>query len=131
MIVLRIRNRNRAFFVEMDRSTQTSGVGGKKDAVIRQKFLIYRRLIRDFRSHPQFEGITSMRLMVVCLTESRLENLRLVARDINFPCVFTCLPRVIDITDPNTAWGWEYKRANLLAAPLFSSPSRSPPGSLL
>lgn len=132
-VILRIRGKSLLFFLEIDRSTQTSGIGGKGKAIIQQKLLSYRTLGRSLRQHPEFAGAHSSRVMFVCLTESRLENLRLIAHDIGHRkgVCFTCLPRYLQITSPHTAKGWSYRRTNLLAAPVFSFPIRPPPHSLL
>ena len=135
VVLLRIRGKVRAFFLEMDRSTQTSGAGGSKQATFRKKLEHYRFLSRHFRHHDQLKAhhVTSIRLMVVCQNEKRLESLRTLARSMGLDkqCAFTCWTRLIVVTDPHKASGWNYLLANFLAAPLFSFPARSPPASLL
>jgi len=134
VVILRIRGKAQVFFVEMDRSTQTSGVGGQEKAVIRQKLEQYRSLSRNLYQQGELSPyrVKSMRLMMVCKTEARLKNLCTVAHDMGIKqCAFTCWPRLIEVKNPNTAYGWNYRTANMLAAPLYSFPSRSPPGSLL
>lgn len=135
-IIVRLRGKARVFFVEMDRSTQTSGIGGKQQAVIRQKLEQYRSLSRQLAWHDDLcpYHVRSMQLMIVCRTEARLRNLCTIAHDMGIRhCAATCWLRLIDVSNPHTANGWQYKSANMLAAPLFSFPSnsgRSPPVSL-
>ena len=135
LVLLRIRGKVRAFFLEMDRSTQTSGVTGNANAVVRQKFELYQKMGRRLGEHDELKsfGVVSMRLMVVCLSERRLQNLCLVAEAVGMGkrCAFTCWPRLIEVRNPNSARGWDYLPANLLAASLFSFSGRSPPKSIL
>ncbi len=136
-VVLRIRGKARVFFVEMDRSTQTSGIGGRQKAVIRQKLERYRHLNRHLLWNEDLLScrVHSMRLIIVCRSEARLRNLCAVAHDMGIRhCAVTCWPRLIDVTKEHTAYGWNYKPANMLAAPLFAFPAhsgRSPPASIL
>ena len=134
-VVLTIKGRSRVFFLELDRSTQTSGRGGNTSAIIRQKLARYRHLSRSYRNHPQLSSYhpQSMRVMFVCKTQQRAQSLLAVARDMGLGDVvcFTSLDRFLTILDPFTAQGWEYCSANIFAAPLFLYPARSPPQSLL
>jgi len=134
-IILRVRGKAKIFFLEMDRSTETSGFYGKEEATIRQKIRLYQRLSRSFRDHPDLRAFNpySMRAMFICLNESRAKNLCAVAQQMGVRngCVFTDAKRFLKITNSYTANGWSYRRCNLLATPIFSYPSRSPPSSLL
>lgn len=138
LIILRIRGKARAFFLEMDRSTQTSGAAGGEQAIFRKKLEHYRVLRRSFRRHDIFRGhqVVSLRLIIVCQNEKRLQSLRSLAHDMGMGkfCAFTCWQRLIVVKNPHKANGWDYLSANLLAAPLFSfsnTSARSPPMSLL
>jgi len=134
-VALSIRGKTRILFIEMDRSTQTSGLGGKAGAIIVEKLERYQRLQREFRTHPELVFLQpySMRVVFVCLTEQRMQNLRQVAESMGLTkqCAFTCQPYFLDIASSDKAHVWSYRRANILAAPLFVFPIRPPPASLL
>lgn len=132
-ILLRIRGRAHVFFLELDRSTQTSGAGGQSGAVLRDKFLGYKQHSRIKAELETLHGVPapSVTVITVCQNEKRLQSLLEVAEKAGFTigAAFTCLPRFLKQSDPFGAW--TYRRANLFSAPLFSFPSRSPPGPLL
>ena len=127
--LLRIRGKIHAFALELDRSTQTSGVSGK--GIFRRKLEQYRVFLRTFRHHPDLQEVCSLKLMVVCKTEKRMTNLRQIAADLRVPCLFICWSRLVDVGDKRNAQSWNFTTANLLATPHFYLPSRSPPQSLL
>ena len=135
LAVLRIRGQHRAFFLEMDCGTQTSGAGGQQNAVLRKKFDAYRQLTRCYRTHRELAhlDLETMRIMVVCPGEQRLANLHRVARyaGLKKQIAFIRWPEIIEVTEAGTATGWRYRSTNLLATPLFSFPIRSPPVSIL
>ena len=135
VVIIRTNKRTRALFVEMDRSTQSSGVGGREEAAVRQKFLRYQMLNGNFRKEAVLNSrrVQAVRLVVVCLSEERLINLCRIAAEMGFTkqVVFTCWPRITETHQPNNAMGWNYKNANLLAAPIFTFPIRSPPRAML
>lgn len=132
-IILRIKGKHHVCFVEMDRSKQSSGIRGSAKAVIRQKLQRYAELERRLKQHPALSPfrVSKMKVVFVCLTEQRLQNLLRVAEQLDVECGFTCWPRIVHVKHPDTAQGWQYRKANLLAAELFSFSSRAPPKGLL
>jgi len=133
--LLKIKGKTRVFCLEMDRSTQSRGGEVTEGGVIHRKLIRYRQLSRTFRQDETLAPFQphALRVVFVCLTEQRLESLRLLAREMGIGnlVAFTCVERFVDISNPLTASGWTYKSANFFAAPLFSFPARPPPKPLL
>lgn len=133
--LLKIKGKTKAFFLEMDRGTQTRGNEVSERGIIAQKFRRYQSFSRSFRRHPDLAPYKphAMKLIVVCQTEQRMQSLCDLAASMGLGkwVCFICIDRYLDITNANTAQGWQYKRANLFATPLFSIPARSPPVVLL
>ena len=80
VVLLRIRGKLQAFVLELDRSTQTSGLAGK--GAFRKKLEQYRVFLRTYRHHSDLQNVQTLKLMIVCKTEQRMTNLRQVAADL-------------------------------------------------
>ena len=133
--LLKVKGKTRVFCLEMDRSTQSRGSEVQPGGVIHHKLIRYRQLSRAFRQDSTLAPYQphSLRVVFVCQTEQRLESLRHLASEMGMGnlVTFTCVGRFLEITNPITASGWDYRSANLFSASLFSFPARPPPRPLL
>ncbi len=97
-VCLTIRNRPFLFLLELDRSTQTSGLQGSSRAVFKRKLNAYSKR-KELRQALHELGIPRLRIMtiVVCQNEKRLRSLCTLAEQSDFQegVAFTCKPRFI------------------------------------
>lgn len=123
----------RLILLELDRSTEMANGNLSSLKSVRLKFERYLRGRRAILEHPEIKPLapTSLRVLVVCISEERLDNLRAIAGclGIRNMMVFTCLTRFVDISN-NTATGWRYRSNCFFTSELFSYPNRSPPEAL-
>ena len=123
----------RLILLELDRSTEVADGHLRSLKSVRAKFERYLHGRRAILNHPEIKPLApnSLRVLVICISEERLNNLLAIADSLGIRnmIAFTCLPRFIDLID-NTATGWKYHSHSLLTSKVFSFPNRSPPESL-
>lgn len=121
VVGIMIKGKLRIFFLEIDRSTErVRGLGKWHSKSFQEKLNRYRALYQNHRRVLAELGSNNFRVLTICVSEQRLQNLVKVAEEIS-PTklyVFTKLSSYVKNTGKGAS-GWEYSTANLFSAPLF------------
>lgn len=127
-IVLRIKDKYRVFFLEIDRSTERIRTSSKINTnSFQEKIRRYTDFFQDIRNHELLKEliIKSFRVITVCITPERMENLRQAAQEMKKQKTFcfTYAGKFIEKREGE----WSYKKANILRSPIFFYPDKAEP----
>lgn len=122
------------FFLELDRSTQSScGTKGNLQS-FRGKMERYLKARQTILKHPEIasHSVTKFRILVACQTSERMEHLMKATQlsGMNHLALFTFQEQWIN-SHSFTSRGWRYRNCNFLTEELFAFPGRSPPKGLV
>ena len=128
VIILKVKGKHRLFFLEIDRSTETvRGSNHINTKSFEAKIDRYTAFYDQAKDHPLLEDLdfSGFRVITMCLTKERMENLLEVARKKGKKRMF-CFSHVglVIEGDVTTANDWNYRLGNVLSSKSFQYPER-------
>ena len=126
VIILKVKGKHRVFFLEIDRSTETvKGANHINTKSFEAKIDRYTAFYDQAKEHPLLKDLefSGFRVITMCLTKERMENLLEVARKKGKKGMF-CFSHVglVIEGDVTTANDWNYRLRNVISSKTFLYP---------